>query len=125
MPSLEEVAQFLAEFRAAARLGFVRWLERSNSSRKQVQCLIDLNLTQNQAIEIICGLTADSYCRGPDPDDVEPTRNVWIFGAVEKLDEIYIKLALQPDKHRKSVVHGLIWSFHRADYPLQYPLRGP
>lgn len=121
MPTRQDVAEFLSEFKSAIRLGFVTWLPRPADR----QHLVDLNITQNQALEIISGLTPDEYSKGPDPDDTKPDRNVWVFGATVGADEAYIKLTLQPDNKRRTVVHGLIWSFHKADRPLQYPLRTP
>ncbi|HEY2839411.1 MAG TPA: hypothetical protein VGJ26_09690 [Pirellulales bacterium] len=125
MPRREEVSEFLSDFKTAVRLGFVHWMERADSTRKHQQCLVDLNLTLNQAVELLSELTPDDYCQGPEADDVQPSRSVWVFGTDIGSDEVYIKLTLQPDNRRKSVVHGLVWSFHRADYPLKYPLRGP
>lgn len=81
MPTRQEVAEFLAAFKAAISLGYIRWLPRPADR----QHLIDLGITQNQALEYIQQLT--------------------------------------PDNRRRHVTHALIWSFHKADYPLKYPLR--
>ena len=119
MPTRQEVAEFLSDFNTARRLGFVGWLTRPADR----QHLIDLNITQNQALDVIQELTADNYSKGPEPDDVQPNRSVWMFGADVDGVEAYIKLTLQPDAKRRSVIWGLIWSFHRAEFPLHYPLR--
>ncbi|MEN6493142.1 MAG: hypothetical protein ABFD16_02515 [Thermoguttaceae bacterium] len=120
MPTRQEVAEFLAEFKAAVSLGYVHWLPRPADR----QHLIDLGITQNQALECIQHLTPDNYCKGPEPDDTKPDRCVWVFGDDIGGVEAYIKLALQPDKRKRHVTHAMIWSFHKADYPLKYPLRG-
>ncbi|MEX2560255.1 MAG: hypothetical protein WD403_10095 [Pirellulales bacterium] len=120
MPSREAVAQFLSDFRAAIRLGFIHWLPRPEDR----QHLIDLNITQNQALERLTQLTPENYSKGPQPDDVKPDREVWTFGFDLDGAEVYLKLALQPDPRRRHVVHGLIWSYHRAEWPMSYPLRG-
>ena len=119
MPTRQEVARFLAEFKAAIALGYVRWLRRPPDR----QHLIDLGITQNQALECIKMLTPDNYCKGPEPDDTKPERNVWVFGCDAGGVEAYVKLALQPDDRKRHVIYGLIWSFHGSDYPLKYPLR--
>ncbi len=120
MPSRQEVAQFLREFKAAVSLGYIRWLPRVEDR----QHLIDLNITQTMALDLIQALTPDNYSKGPDPDDTNPDREVWIFGCeVTGGVEAYIKLALQPHTRKKNVTWGLIWSFHKADYPLSYPLK--
>ena len=122
MPTRREVAQFLNEFKAAVTLGpdYVRWLPRS----PERQHLIDLGIAENRALELIKGLTPDSYSQGPMPDDKKPDRDVWVFGCKVDDTEAYIKLALQPHSKKKHVVQGWIWSFHAADYPMTYPLRG-
>ena len=120
MPTRQDVARFLADFKATITLGFVHWLPRP----AERQHLVGLGgITQNQALEFIKKLTPDNYCKGPEPDDTKPERSVWIFGCDVYGTEAYIKLALQPDSRKRYVVHGLIWSFHCADYPLKYPLR--
>ena len=118
MATRQGVAQFLNEFGAAITLGFEKWLPRSEDR----QHLIDLNLTQNQALEVIKQLTPENYSKGPEPDDTRPERSIWVFGADINGVEAYIKLALQ-EHPPKSIVYGLIWSFHKADFPMTYPLR--
>ena len=119
MPTRKQVSQFLSEFKATVTLGFVRWV----SKPAERQHLIDLGITQNQALELIHQLTPDNYSKGPEPDDMKPDRDVWIFGCDVDSTEAYIKLALQPHNQKKHIVFGLIWSFHKADHPLKYPLR--
>jgi hypothetical protein len=121
MPSRQEVAQFLNEFKAAVSLGHVRWLERSAEGKAH---LSGLDINRNQAIEHLHALTPDNYYRGPDPDDFEPSRQVWVFGCEVGGTQAYVKLALQPDARRRTVVWGIIWAFHVAEHPLRFPLRG-
>ena len=121
MPTRQQVAQFLNEFKAALSLGFVRWLERSAEGKAH---LSGLNINRNQAVEYLHSLTPDNYCKGPEPDDFESTRYVWVFGSDVEGTEAYIKLTLQPDPRKRTVVHALIWSFHAAEYRMQYPLKG-
>ncbi len=118
-PSRPDVASFLSTAKVAIKLGFDTWLPGAADR----QHLIDLNITQNQALEYIQQLTPDNYSNGPLPDDTKPDRHVWVFGAEIGGTEAYIKLALQPDKKRRTVTHVLIWSFHKADRSMSYPLR--
>ena len=120
MPTRREVAQFLGDFKAALSLGYVYWVQRS--AREKVH-LSGLEINRNQAIEYLHGLTPDSYSKGPDPDDFKPEREVWCFGCDILGTEAYIKIAIQPDRKRRSVVHAVIWSFHKAEHPMRYPLR--
>ena len=119
MPARQVVAEFLSDFKGAVALGYVHWVPRAEDR----QHLIDLGITQNQALELIKQLTPDNYSQGPEPDDSKPDRDVWVFGCDAGGSEAYIKLALQPDNKRKHVVHGMIWSFHPADFSMKYPLR--
>ncbi len=121
MPTHREVAQFLHDFKGALTLEFVHWLERSAEGKAR---LSGLSINGNQAIEHLYTLTPDNYCQGPKPDDFMPTRDVWIFGCDVGETEAYIKLALQPHRSKRTIVYAVIWSFHAAEYPMQYPLRG-
>lgn len=120
MATREQVAQFLRDFKAALTLGHVRWLRRSDQTKAH---LSGLEITRNQAVDYLLGLTPDNYSKGPEPDDFDSKRDVWFFGSDVEGTEAYIKLALQPDQRRRTVVHAVIWSFHAAEYPVKYPLR--
>ena len=122
MPTRGDVTQFLGEFSAAITLGYEKWVPRPLVDRHQQ--LIDLGITQNLALKIIQDLGPDNYSGGPEPDDTKPERSVWIFGATVEGVEVYIKLALQPHE-KKSITYGLIWSFHKAEFQMNYPLRKP
>lgn len=120
MPTRRQVARFLDDFKTAVSYGYADWLARP----AERQHLIDLGITQNRALEYIQELTPDNYVKGPEPDHVNPGRDVWVFGCDVAGVEAYIKLALQPHNTKQSVVYGVIWSFHAAEFPLRYPIRG-
>jgi len=46
-----------------------------------------------------------------------------VFGCDIAGTEVYIKLRLNPTK-RGEMPRGSIWSFHKAEHPVRYPLRG-
>ncbi len=121
MATREQVAQFLRDFKAALTLGHVRWLERAAEGKAH---LSGLDISRNRAIEYLVSLTPDNYSKGPEPDDFQPEENVWVFGCGVEGTEAYIKLKLQPDPRRRTVVHAVIWSFHAAEHPMRFPLRG-
>ncbi len=120
MATREEVTQFLGAFKTAFSFGHGRWVRRANVEKAH---LSGLEINRNQAIEYLNKLTPDNYYRGPDPDDFEPKREVWCFGADILSTEAYIKLALQPDDRRRTVVNAFIWSFHKSEHSIRYPLR--
>jgi hypothetical protein len=120
MATRQQVARFLREYKAALTLEHVHWLRRADQSKAH---LSGLEINRDQAMVFLHGLTPENYCKGPDPDDFEPTRDVWVFGRDVHGTEAYIKLALQPDKRRRTVVDALIWAFHASEYQMKYPLR--
>ncbi len=61
------------------------------------------------------------YCVGPERDLDEDNKEIWIFGCVESGIETYVKLRLDPNKPFSRPV---IRSFHPAEFPLVYPLKG-
>src|SRR3972149_1578057 len=111
LPTRQEVAGFLTDFKHAAAIGWVQWLPR----RYDRPHLAGLEIMKSEAIELIKQLTPGNYSSGPEPDHVNPSRRVWVFGRHGAGTEADIKLALQPDKTKRHIVYGLIWSFHGAD----------
>ena len=120
MATRQEVSEFLREFKTALSFGHVHWVQRTDQTRAH---LAGLDMTLQEAMDCLQELTPDHYARGPDADDFKPDRQLWVFGFEASGTEAYIKVALQPDPRRKTVVNALIWSFHVADYPMRYPLR--
>jgi len=112
------VAGVLQKFKLAVEFDRCRFLPRAG--RNIDQDLIDLNLTRKQALEVIKGLTPDHYSRGPEPDDHDPHKDVWVFGCEIGGTEVYIKLRLIEGEE---MPRGAVWSFHKAEYPMRYPLR--
>lgn len=118
MPTRQEVREFLRAFKLA--IGYERWHFKGRDRTEQD--LINLNLTGRQAVEIICGLTPADYSAGPEPDDTDSTKDVWVFGYDHEGTEVYIKLRLNPMPGRQ-LPRGTVWSFHAAEHPMTYPLR--
>lgn len=119
MPTRQDVSDFLTAFKIAIHYGRCSFMPRQRTE----QDLINLNLTGGLAMEIICSLTPANYSSGPSPDDADPTKDVWVFGQDHEGVEVYIKLRLTPQPHGK-LPYGVVWSFHRAEHPMRYPLKG-
>jgi hypothetical protein len=120
MATRDDVEDFLREVSAAIALGHRSFKSREKNSQK----LTALGLTLNQAWEVIQRLTPDNYSSGPRRDDTDSEQRVWVFGYKQEGVEVYIKLRLAQDPKRRSVKNLFVWSFHRAEYPIKYPLRG-
>lgn len=119
VPTREEVHEFLRMFKVSIEFDRCSYRRRERTE----QDLIALNLTRRQAAEVICELTADHYSCGPQPDDTDPSKDVWVFGYDLEGTEVYIKLRLNPTP-RNQLPLGTVWSFHAAQHQLRYPLRG-
>ncbi len=115
MTTKQEVESFLQGFRVCVDFG-TKVVFRPTP--KNIQGLVSLNMTQNQAISRIMTLTAFDYSAGPEPDRDEDGKEVWIFGCVDDGVEVYIKLRLDPSTPFSRPV---VRSFHPAERPLAYP----
>ena len=86
------------------------------------QGLLDLGINHALAFAIIKELTPDNYCKGPEPDDMYPWKDVWVFGCEYEGEEIYIKFNVE--RLDRQQPHVTVLSFHKAQYAMRYPLKG-
>ncbi len=119
MVSRDEIVGFLNLFKGCLDIDLYDIKDRE----KNLQALIDLGITPQERKEILLGLTPEDYHAGPKPDDTDETKEVWEFGARTGNSEIYIKLRVVKIASR-NIYRALVWSFHPAEYPMTYPLRG-
>ena len=121
MAMRREVLEFLDTFKVCwSMLGRYRIKDR----KKNRQALIDLPLSAPQRFEVLMGLEPDDYVAGPKPDHTDSTKEVWEFGKRVQGTEVYIKLQVVQDRRKENVHYAVVWSFHPAEFPLRYPLRG-
>ncbi len=120
MATRQDVVDFLDTFKGATMLDYFYIKHR----QKNTQGLLDLGLSFDERKEIILGLTPEDYVAGPKPDDTDCRKEVWEFGKDVEGTEVYIKLRVARDQKRRNVYHAMVWSFHPAEYPMRYPLRG-
>ena len=78
MSKRREIASLLSDAKAAISSGHVHWVQRGDETKAH---LSGLEITRNQALEHILGLTPDNYCSGPEVDDFDGT-DVWVFGCL-------------------------------------------
>jgi len=119
MPTRREVSEFLTQFKLSIEYERCYFKDRNRLE----QDLINLNLIRKQAMEIICNLSPDNYSKGPEPDDTDQTKDIWVFGYQLEDTVVYIKLRLNPAA-KDEMPRGTIWSFHAAEYKLKFPLQG-
>ncbi len=117
MATSGEVQAFLDQFRICVEFGSK---VEFRPTPKNIQGLIWLNMTVEQAIRRVCSLTYRDYVVGPENDRDEDNGEVWVFGCFEGACEVYIKLRLDP---KKPFSRPVVRSFHPAEHALSYPLK--
>ena len=81
-------------------------------------------MTPTERRETVLGLEPEDYVAGPEPDETDPSKDIWVFGKSVRGRTVYIKLRVVDDPRRKNARRALVWSFHPAEHPMKYPLRG-
>lgn len=61
---------------------------------KNLQTLLDLELTPDAVKEIIKALKVTDYVEGPKKDTLNGGPDLWVFGKLIKSKEIYIKVTI-------------------------------
>lgn len=120
MATRSEVVDLLNMFKGCVELGL--WYVKDREKNRQG--LIDLNMTPNQRKNVLLSLTPECYCAGPQPDDTDEAKDIWVFGIQIENVEIYIKLRVLEDSRRKNTWRAMVWSFHQTEHTMKYPLRG-
>ncbi|MBN1618352.1 type II toxin-antitoxin system MqsR family toxin [Candidatus Dojkabacteria bacterium] len=111
-----DVKKFLDEFKGIVSNDTLYVINR----QKNREGLIMIGITKKQRQNEILSITVTDYCAGPELDKDRPG-NVWIFGKKIGTKEIYIKLKIAQIGLKKI---AKCLSFHVAEYPLCYPLKG-
>ena len=90
--------------------------------RKEYQdAFVELGIAISDAYNVLMSLSIDNYCSGPEPDKDRPgTGSIWEFGTETDGKEVYIKLKIVESGDKK---YAKCISFHRAKYPIDYPLK--
>jgi hypothetical protein len=104
-------ADFLKRFKKEFTRGRFTFVRRETS----LQAMAFLGIMPADAEQIILGLTANDYCKGPENDEDGSPGEVWVFGTALDRTQIYIKLKLDA-----SVAKCI--SFHPAGFKMKFPL---
>ncbi len=109
------VHEFLEEFReAVSQRGLYVIPRRDNQT-----ALSELDLEEPTRKREILGLSVQDYCSGPEPDKGKPG-NVWIFGKLIDVREVYIKLKIVKGAGKP---RAICLSFHPARSRLSFPYK--
>lgn len=93
--------------------GVFFWIREENTMTMTM-----LKLQRTEVTEILQNLDYRDYYEGPSLQEGNP--EAWCFGRTIEGLEVYIKLAIEEKKKRKTAV---CMSFHQSAKPLSYPLR--
>lgn len=112
MARIQDVDSFLYTFKKRIQDSGLIFYQR----HKNLQALLDLEITAKRRTRIIRGLKPVDYYRGPREDQVVEGGEYWEFGKEVKGITVYIKLALDNDGGP-----ACCYSFHPAERPIVYP----
>jgi len=111
----EEVSTFLVEFKQKYNVFEIRFIGRT----KNLQALLDLEITEKDRLKSILSLETKDYYRGPSTDpDYPESGEAWEFGTNIKNTEMYIKIKI--GLQNKPVI---CLSFHKAEHKITYPFK--
>lgn len=114
MASIEDVHQFLSEFKVKMSIWDVLFLNR----KKNIQTLSDLEITPIYRKKILTELKSLDYSQGPLVDNMMNGADMWVFGKSIKNKEVYIKITMGNPS-----LSVICISFHLAEHPMNYPLK--
>ena len=85
---------------------------------KNLQTLLDLEITSKRREEIIKDLCVNDFIGGPTSDMINEYGELWVFGKDVKKEEVYIKISLG-----KTNKPSVCISFHIAERKLNYKFK--
>lgn len=85
---------------------------------KNALTLAELGITSNNRIEIIKQLQVENYSEGLIPERLYGNADMWIFGAIVKKQEIYIKISMGIPNNKTICI-----SFHIAEFEMHFPFK--
>lgn len=112
--SKSEIKSFLDEFKIKMKTFGVIFKDRE----KNLQALLDLEITAIERNEHLLNLKVEDYYGGPKTDSYDPeSLSFWEFGITLKKTQVYIKISLWKSKK------VLCISFHPAERKMIFPYK--
>jgi hypothetical protein len=111
MSTVDEVRSFLQDFKA--KLGIWGVVFRDDRG-KNVQALLDLDITPVYREQVLRELQVTDYREGPKRETLNGGADMWIFGKTIKGQQVYIKITLG-----FVGVQVICISFHVAEHPMK------
>ena len=111
----EEVESFLNHFHQKIKVfGIIFRDDRG----KNMNTLLELEISPKYREDIIKKLSAEDYIEGPIPDTLHKIGDMWVFGKDVKDKEVYIKISMGV-----ADTSTICISFHVAEHKLQYKFK--
>ena len=110
-----KVDEFLEEFKETVSQRGLYIIPR----RENQTALSELDIDESTREREILGLSVKDYCSGPEPDKDKPG-DVWIFGKLIDVREVYIKLKIVKGAGKP---RAICLSFHPARSRLSFPYK--
>ncbi len=115
MVTKEDVERFLENFYVKVKVFGIRFRDDRDKNRNT---LLELEISPRLRETVVMSLKWNDYSEGPITDELNHHGEMWVFGKDVKGSEIYIKITMgRPDSHTICI------SFHKAEYPMSYPLK--
>lgn len=115
MINKEDVERFLLRFNQKAKIfGLIFRDDRG----KNMQTLLELEITPKYREDIIIHLEADDFIEGPIIDTLHQINEMWVFGKEVKGQDVYIKISMGRENSSAICI-----SFHIAEYSLKYKFK--
>ncbi|SEO00886.1 hypothetical protein SAMN05216436_12854 [bacterium A37T11] len=114
MATKDDVSHFLRDFFAKQLVFGIVFRDRP----KNVQTLLDLEITPAQRTKIVESITLTDYSEGPLDDQLHGIAGMWVFGKRHKNNELYIKISMGVSSNPVICI-----SFHAAEHPIHYPFK--
>ncbi len=115
MATQEEVEIFLKQFKVKLEIFGILF---RNDRGKNIQTLIDLNITEMERLQIVKTIETQDYSDGPIVDTLNKGCDMWVFGKDVNNQEVYIKITMGYPNRQTICI-----SFHIAEHPMNYPFK--
>jgi hypothetical protein len=115
MVTKEEVETFLSLFVQKAKVfGIVFRDDRG----KNMQTLLELEITPKYREDVIMNLDPDDYLEGPIKDTLHKKGDMWVFGKGVNGKDVYIKISMGISNSSTVCI-----SFHIAEHRIKYKFK--
>lgn len=115
MTTKDEVLNYLKQFKAKTNIFQIVFRD---DRGKNMQTLLDLEITRPVRKDIVMSLELEDYVDGPLEDSLNRINDMWVFGKEVKGREVYIKISMG-----YAGCSTICISFHIAEHKLKYKFK--